>query len=219
MSQRRMLAILILCMLGCVLVSWLRYFQVQTLRVDDLHLPWLKGNWPRAVLGLFMGVSAWYFLLLHRRAKSLSALSLGAVAVHPAAALSLPLTSNDVFSNLAYGHLAALGFNPYVPTPHVFNSGQKFVAFIASRWRDTPIVYGPVVTALCGAVGRVHDLLSALVVWKAAMLAFSLAAAAVVYRICRDHFTPEDGARRFVLFALAPVATWELSGQAHNDAI
>jgi len=206
-------------MLGCVLDSWLRYFQVQTLRVDDLHLPWLIGNWPRAALGLLMGVSAWYFLLLHRCAKSLSAMALGAVALHSISALSLPLTSNDVFSNLGYGHMSALGLNPYIFAPAALGNGDKFVAFIASRWRDSPIVYGPIVTAVCSAVGRVQNLWGALLVWKVAMLAISLTATVVAYRICRAHFALEDAPKRFALFALAPVATWELSAQAHNDAI
>ncbi len=166
-----------------------------------------------------MGVSAWYFLQLHRCAKSLLAMLVGALAMHSIAALSLPLTSNDVFSNLAYGHLSALGFNPYASTPRVLDNSDAFVELIAARWRDTPIVYGPIVTAFCGAVGRVHNLLGALFVWKVAMLAFSLVTIAVVYRICRDHFAPQDAAKRFVLFAMAPVAAWELSGQAHNDAI
>ena len=219
MSQRRLLAMLVTCMLGCVFVSWLRYFQLGTLRVDDLNLPWLRVHGPRVVFGLFMGVFAGTFLLLHQRARAISPLFRWAVALHSIAALSLPLTSNDVFSNLAYGHLSALGFNPYIATPRVLHSGDTFVAFIASRWRDTPVVYGPIVTAFCGAVGWVQNLWGALFVWKTAIFVITLAATAVAYRICRDNFAPAEAAKRFVAFALAPVAIWELSGQAHNDAI
>lgn len=164
MVQLRGWAALVGCVLGCTAISWLRFYQVRTLRVDDLHLPLLARLWPSIALGLLAAIFAWRYLLLYRSSLSLRAIVVGAVALHLAAAPALPLTSNDIFSNLAYGRLAALGQNPYAATPRALATNDEFRAHVGSLWRDTPSVYGPIVTALSGSVCRIQRLWGALFV-------------------------------------------------------
>ena len=90
---------------------------------------------------------------------------------------------------------------------------------VGSRWRDTPIAYGPIVAVLCGAIGHIQSLWCAMLTWKAVILGANLAAVVIGYLFCRHHFDPERGARSFILFAFSPVLVWEISGQAHNDGV
>src|ERR1700690_3333311 len=105
MSRLRAPLALSVCMLGCTIISWLRLLQVHTLRVDDLQLPFWERMWPSTAFGFFAAILAWQYLSLLRTSPSLRNLAAAAIVLHLAAAPALPLTSNDIFSNLAYGHL------------------------------------------------------------------------------------------------------------------
>src|SRR6185436_15381086 len=95
----------------------------------------------------------------------------GALLVHAAAALALPLTSNDLFSNLAYGRLSHLGWNPYLHAPRALPPDDPFLALVGRRWLDTPIVYGPILTALDAAVGYFTNVFHALAAFKLTLAA------------------------------------------------
>ena len=218
-SPNREVTVLIGCMFGCTAVSWLRYYQVGTLRIDDVPLPTIQKLWPPFAFGVLAAIMAWRFFELYRHPGTLRDMALGAIALHLSAASALPLTSNDLFSNLAYGHLAAMGYNPYLTSPRTLAPSDAFAALVGRRWLNTPVVYGPIVTGLCAVVGRCQRVWSAMLLWKATMLAIDLATLSIAYRVCRDQLGGERSAKSFVLFAFSPVLVWEIVGQAHNDGV
>jgi hypothetical protein len=218
-SANREITVLVGCALGCAAISWLRYCQVGTLRIDDVPLPIIQKLWPTFAFGALVAIMAWRFFELYRCPGTLGVMVVGAVALHLSAALALPLTSNDLFSNLAYGHLAAMGYNPYLTPPRSLAPSDPFAALVGRRWLDTPVVYGPIVTGLCAVVGRCQRVWSAIVLWKATMLAIDLATVYIAYRVCRDQLDCKRSIKSFVLFAYSPVAVWEIAGQAHNDGV
>lgn len=136
-----------------------------------------------------------------------------AIAIHVVAALALPLTSNDAFSNLAYGRLAHLGANPYLAGPAALPAGDPFAALVGARWGTTPIVYGPLATMLDAIVVGGRGVWPALVAFKLALLATSLGTIAIARRVCRDR------PAAFVAVAWNPLLAWEISAQAHNDGL
>src|SRR5262249_4393167 len=123
------------------------------------------------------------------------------------------LTSNDVFSNLAYGRLAHEGLNPYVNGPAALPAGDPFGALVGDRWTMQSIVYGPIATMLNVIVVGGRSVWAALVAFKLAMLATSLGTVAIAWRVCRDR------PMVFVAVAWNPLLAWEVSAQAHNDGL
>jgi hypothetical protein len=136
-----------------------------------------------------------------------------AIAIHVVAAAALPLTSNDAFSNLAYGRLAHLGTNPYLAGPAALPAGDPFAALVGVRWNTMPIVYGPLATLLDALVVGSRGVWPALVAFKGVLLATSLATVAIAWRACRDR------PAAFVAVAWNPLLAWEISAQAHNDGL
>jgi hypothetical protein len=218
--QAQALATLGGCAMAWSIISWLRVLQVGTLRVDDLMTVSAATRlWPQLAFGVFATVFAWRFWWLLRNVRSLHGLLAGAIILHLVAALAMPLTSNDVFSNLAYGHLLATGHNPYLTTPHALPPSDAYGSLVANRWRDTPMVYGPIIATFCAPSGWFARVWAALLAWKLSMIVVDLAAICGAYRICHSRFQPQRAARSFVLFAYSPVMVWEISGQAHNDGL
>ncbi|MSP62363.1 MAG: DUF2029 domain-containing protein [Myxococcales bacterium] len=210
-----------LCIAGGSALSWLRFALTGTLAVDGAGLP---GTLALA-LGLGFGVCAAgaAVLYLHalREAEEAATVSwrglvAGAVLIHLAAAPALPCTSNDLFSNLAYARLAALGHNPYLASPHSLPPGDPFAALVGARWLDTPIVYGPILTALDGAIGHIASFLVAVAAFKLVFVACGLALVGAAWGFCRT-LPGGRGAASFVLIAWSPLLAWEVTAQAHND--
>ncbi len=213
----RRAAVIAAAMLAAAAVSWIRFANGGTLDIHELD--------PAAdlVLGLafaaaFATAALAYLSVLPRLTGPVTPSLLGlAVLVHLAGTPALPLTSNDVFSNLAYGRLAALGRNPATASPAQLGPGDPFAERVDPRWRGQVSVYGPLlngVSRLCARTGR---LVSALVLFKAAMLAAALATLLLCYGLCRGLGT--RGAFAFWLVGMNPLLAWELSAQAHNDAL
>jgi hypothetical protein len=189
-----------------------------TLAVD--RLPPLERYLPLALFGLAAALAgAAHLAAIDRPPLTWRALAAGALAVQLAAFPSLPLTSNDLFSNLAYGRLAALGLDPYLFAPRALPVGDAFRALVGARWLDTPIVYGPIAEALDAACGRAATVAGALAALKALTFAASLAAVALAWGFTRARMAGERARAAFVFFAWSPLAAWELAGQAHNDAL
>jgi hypothetical protein len=210
---------LALSLLGLVAITWLRVALAGTLKVSGtdtragliaMGVLWLAfGAWgARTYLGAAAGPP-----------PPLRKLLWGALLVHAVSSFALPYASNDLFSNLAYGRMMRLGLNPYLAGPGALPPGDPFLALVDARWRDTPMVYGPVVAAVDWLAARAGSVTSAMVVYKLVMLAVVLATVLVAYAICRRQPDEQAGASAFVFFALNPLLAWELSGQAHNDAL
>jgi len=136
-----------------------------------------------------------------------------AIAIHVVAALALPLTSDDVFSNLAYGRLAHLGTNPYLAGPAALPAGDPFAILVGARWTATPSVYGPFATMLDAIIVGGRGVWPALVAFKLVLLATSLGTVAIAWRVCRERPAV------FIAVAWNPLLAWEISAQAHNDGL
>lgn len=135
------------------------------------------------------------------------------LAVFPA----LPFTSHDVWANLAYGRILALGGNPFLRTPLEFFGDLRrdpFAIMMDSRWQNTACVYGPIVAGadwLIAAVSATPE--DALFLMKSVATFVGLVTVALAWLYARRFDQPAG----FALLALNPLFAWELSGQAHND--
>ena len=204
------------CLLGAVAASWARALTAGTLSaVGATHLVW-----PAAIVGVLAALAGRHHLrAADDRDLSWGTLIGGALLIQLAATLALPLTSNDLWSNVAYGRMAAHGYNPYVVGPSVLPAGDAVRALIDPLWLDMPITYGPIITTVCAIAGRAGDMIGNLLAFKALMLAATLSSLWLAARLCRVQFGPAEARTRFVMFAWCPLLAWELAGQAHNDAI
>jgi hypothetical protein len=136
-SERRWIAGLGI-VTGC---SWGRYLATGSLKVDE--------SYPSAVPGalLFVGlvagwsllVVAWRGILISpRRGPPPRLLAYGGILV---AAFMLPMLSNDVFSVLAYGSLAAQGHDVYTTASSLTDTA--WYPWLGQRWNGEVCVYGP----------------------------------------------------------------------------
>ncbi len=204
-------------MLAGALVSWVRFARGGTLNVQDLQ-PAQDLVLGLAFAAAFAVAALLYFAVLGRAKGPVEpSLLLAAMLVHLSASPSLPLTSNDVFPNLAYGRLATLGRSPAATSASDLSADDPFQRLVDPQWRGRVSVYGPVLNAISGACARTGQLLPAFVLFKLAMLAAALATLVVFYGFCRK--LGAQGAWAFSLLAFNPLLAWEVAGQAHNDGV
>ena len=205
------------CMLVCVCLSYLRYPFVASLKVDGTIIDFHTDPYLRSFAGLALLISVYY----HWRSVELAHwgswrnLWRGALLLHLIAFLCLPLTSNDIFSNLAYGRMASLGIDPFTLLPSDLPASDIYRIHVGA-WTEAPCVYGPVVLLLAQlSLGSSM----ALAVWKfkAFMALATGLAMALAYNYCRS-LPADQGKQRFVMLAWHPLVLWELTSQAHNDA-
>jgi hypothetical protein len=204
-------------MLGGAAVSWLRFAIGGTLDVTELSplQDFLLGIAFAAAFAA--GALAYAVVLGHVRGGVTPPLLVSALAIHLCAGLSLPLTSNDVFANLAYGRLAALGLSPALDSAADLSPGDPFGRMVDAIWRSRVSVYGPILNAVSEASARTGHVASAFAVFKLAMLAAGLLTVIVAYGFCRT--LGSRGAWAFCLIGFNPLLAWEVSGQAHNDGV
>jgi alpha-1,6-mannosyltransferase len=217
----RQAALIALALAGAAALSFARVRYAGTLRFDQAPLALTPSIVGHALFGILAAIASWQYLgaLSAKELPSLPRLLVGALVIHGAAVCALPLTSNDVFSNLCYGHMAALHQDPYVATPAVLGSGDPFAALVGTRWLHQTEVYGPVVSAFNRLLAGASTIRGAFVSYKLGFFAVSLALVLVVYGACRSHQSPQKGAVAFVFLAWNPFVAWELTAQAHNDVL
>lgn len=135
---------------------------------------------------------------------------------------ALALTSSDLFSNLAYAALSARGENPCLVGPAALGPGP-LLDLVSPRWADTPSAYGPLLNLLGWLVGHVGRLLGSPVWGAGATYKLLMAGATVGAIACASRAARALGTRAAVqglaVLALSPLLAWELSAQAHNDAV
>jgi hypothetical protein len=202
-------------LLLCTLASLARTLLGGTLDSKPT-LSLLQEVWTRGLFFLGIALAGGLYLraLRERLAPSPRTLVLGALAIHGACLCALPLTSYDLFPNLAYGRLAQLGLNRYTEPPAALPAGDPFA--LSGRWRDAVTVYGPPLTWLQTLVASAGSRWAAGLLFKLLMSASALAAVLLVCRWgpWREH---PAGRRALLFFAWNPLLAWEVSGQAHND--
>lgn len=215
--RARVPMVLAACMLVAAAVSWLRLAFTGTLYLEDI--PLAQHELLMILLGLALGGASWLYLEATSETVSkavLARLAIAAIAIQVVAALAIPLTSNDAYSNLAYGQLGRAGENPFLVGPRVL--GGAFAAHVGPRWLDTPTVYGPIVQAADRASAAAGSVGGALVIFKLELLLAALALVGLAYAYCRT--LPEGrAAQSFLLVAWNPLIAWEIAAQAHNDGL
>lgn len=211
---------LVACAAGLAAVTWWRFAVAGTLKVDDtpLALRWAIPT-TAAWVALGAGAVACYAAALRSPGESLRRLLPVALALQAVAALALPYSSNDVFSNLAYGRMVNLGLDPYAAGPAALPAGDPFRALVGSMWTAAPSGYGPLVTWLSAAATRAGSVVAAVIAFKLAMLAAALGTVLVAHRLCQRHLARREAPRAFAFLALNPLLAHEISGQAHNDGL
>lgn len=222
---------LVLLVGACVLLSIARAALASTLRVDESGLSALTQGLFSLFFSVLGGAACWAYVRAikappasneaHAEAQagpSLQHILASGVLLQILAALALPLTSNDLFSNLAYGALSAHGYNPYLVGPGALPPSDPFVAMVGARWLNTPIAYGPVLAWL-NHLAVTGSVLSSLISFKLLMLAVSIGIVLTAYGYCRSCLEGERARQALLLIAWNPLLAWEIAGQAHNDGV
>jgi hypothetical protein len=134
------------------------------------------------------------------------------------------LFSQDVFSYIAYGRLAALyDLNPYVWPPSVVPR-DAVLPWVATIWRAYPSPYGPVWVDVQWAMARLTGDLSIAdqaLAYRFLANILLVANLALLWRLL-GRLTPlEPGQRTVALAALAwnPLVLFEVAANAHNDVL
>ena len=210
--------------LALALISVLRIPMTGTLRMagEPVMLAW-ELVW-RLSFAAGMGWIAWHWWsALHREGRPEGgdprSLIAGTLGVHLAAALALPLTSSDLYSNLAYGHLGWLGFDAYAVGPGALPVGDPFRALVPSPWQGVPSAYGPLLDGFNRLVTLTGSVPVSMAVHKLISFSIVVVSVMVAARITSRFLTGASRQRAFVLLALNPVFVWEISGQSHNDGL
>ncbi len=149
---------------------------------------------------------------------------IGSAVVFQATLLLLPgLFSQDVFSYIAYGRLAAIyDLNPYVWPPSVLR--DPVVPWVADVWRSYATPYGPAWVGVQWLVARVTYGLSIsdqALVYRLIANALLLVNLGLLWRLL-GRLTPLSPVQRTTaLAALAwnPLVIFEVAGNAHNDVL
>lgn len=150
------------------------------------------------------------------------ALALGGAAVFGATLVLLPsLPSDDLFSYILYGRIAAVhGANPLVATPGDF-PGDPFLSLVF--WRGTRSVYGPAwlllsqgLTLVAQALGG--SLAAYTLIFKLLGFAAHVANAALIWAIL-GRLAPRRRVVGTLLYAWNPLCLLEFCASAHNDAL
>ena len=187
-----------------------------------------------ALAALMLWLAAVYFLalwLLDRRPARTADRVAPAVGIVLAFAVVFQLTllwlpglfSQDVFSYVAYGRLAAqYDLNPYIWPPSVLR--DPIVPWVAEIWRTYASPYGPVwvnVQWLLAATTGGLAIADQALVYRLLANVLLLANVALAWRLL-GRLTPLSPAQRTTaLAALAwnPLVLFEVAGNAHNDVL
>jgi hypothetical protein len=184
-----------------------------------------------ALAVVFLWLGAAYVCALHLLNQGLGAarsavwLVLAATVVFQATLAFLPgLFSQDVFSYVAYGRLAAIyDLNPYVWPPSALPK-DVVLPWVASVWRTYASPYGPVWVDVQWAMARIFGELpiadQALAYrWLADTLL--LANLGLLWMVLR-RLTPLDrgqGTTALAAVAWNPLVLFEMGANAHNDVL
>ena len=199
--------------------TWVRFALSGTPRIDTHASAFVIGS---AVAGVGLLLAGWSAMRAAREATSLAwrALLAGALAIQGASLWGLPLTSSDVFTNLAVGALRLAGLSPYAHSPAELE-GSPLRALVPERWVHDPTPYGPLFHPVVHLAARIGATLgspfwAAFYSYKLVLVAAVLAALALAAWHLREE---ADGRERFALLALSPLLAWEVACQGHNDGL
>jgi hypothetical protein len=192
--------------------SWGRWLATGSLRVDENYPGPLAGTalFVGLVLGWSLLVWGWHGML--SEPPPTAAARRLAFAGLIASAPMLPILSNDAFSLLAYGSLAAHGRDVYVTAEWLPDSA--FVSWVGERWKSEVCVYGPttLVSVLPAALVGPHPWM-ALALLRLSWLPILVGAMELSFR--RLHDRPLF----HTMVWLNPLLVVEGLGQLHADVL
>ena len=133
------------------------------------------------------------------------------------------LFSQDVFSYIAYGRVAAVyELNPYIWPPSVLR--DPVVPWVAEIWRAYATPYGPAWVGVQWLIARLTEPLSIAdqaLVYRAIANVLLLVNLVLAWTLI-GRMTPLKGAQRgtaLAVLAWNPLVLFEIAGNAHNDAL
>lgn len=190
----------------------------------SLHAPFpapgppLFSGYPALLFGIAMlAAGAAYVQGLREEPEPLKRRHLfAAMAIQLCAAPAPPFTSTDALMNLAYGRLAVLGHNPYETPPRLLPEADPYRTHL--DWSDSTNAWGPIPLVASAFAARQPSQTTALLVFKLLMLGAVLLSLIIAFRYSRS-LPPEEAGIAFFFYGSNPLLAWELSGQAHNDAL
>lgn len=131
-----------------------------------------------------------------------------------------PMGSADHLSYAAYGHIAAIGHDPYATPPEDLAArGDPVARAVEPPWTWAPSVYGPVATAEQAAVAWVAGGSVRLIVFLLSVVgaAAYLATGALLHALARGDRGRQ--VRAGLLWTLNPLLLYELVAGAHVDTL
>jgi hypothetical protein len=184
--------------------------------------------WPATLLGVnLLALSAVYALgllfLARTRGETRRTLAIvlgGAVLFQATLALMPGLFSQDVFSYIAYGRLAAqYDLNPYIWPPSVVRDAS--LAWVADVWRTYPSPYGPLsanLQWLLANVGSGLSIADQALVYRGVANVLLLVNLALAWPLL-GRIAPTQRLTAFAALAWNPLLLFEVAGNAHNDVL
>jgi hypothetical protein len=192
------------------LASWGRWLATGSLKVDESYPAELPGTLLLVALvaGYGLALFGWKGLL-ERPVQNPRRLAFAGLGV---AALMLPMLSNDVYSLLAYGSLAAHGQDVYATSSVLPDSA--WYPWVGARWLQNVCVYGPttLVSVIPASLLHAHPLLALL-----ALRATWFVPLAVVMELSFRHLQGRPFFHAMVW--LNPLFLLEGPGQLHTDLL
>lgn len=167
-----------------------------------------------------VGIYAWCIKMVRTEKITLRRLLTVAGICCALLVLTPPLLSRDLFAVGFYGKISVFYHeNPYLVTPQKF-AGDPWLAFMSTNWKNTPMVYGPVVWLISSAGALVfgRSIVANLVLLKVFMAAAHIANAVLIWQIL-DRIAPERRESGTLLYAWNPVVIMIGVGGGHNDII
>jgi len=211
-------AVLVLASAGMAAASWLSPDLTRNdfERFDDLRRSFL-------FFGLFgVAAAAYGTAYAHRAAVPWRPLVCIAAVSTAALFAAFPVGSKDIFGYALFGKLwGQYGANPLVTAPSAFPD-DPWLPFLGDvRWRDWPVVYGPLALWQAWAFDRVAGANLWLSVWlyKASAVGCFAVLLAVAAAILRGTAGAAPVSWLVMLLAWNPLVQFETAGNAHNDVV
>lgn len=210
------------CFFLLAALSFFRLWYIGTPNLDGLPINMAWEIVRRTLIFLLMstiGISFLRLLKLDIDGSELTKLFLASIIIQIVAGLSLPLTTNDIFSNLAYGEMSQLGLDADNLGASALPATDPFRQLVTARWMNMPMVYGPIIGWFNYLATRPGDLWTSIIIYKLGSLFLSFLVTYLAMIFCRKNLNGSSACNSFILFGLNPVFIWEIASQAHNDVI